>query len=120
MSPPLLVALLLFVPSVFAQDSRPSAGARHLQDARLARGVASFGAASADGWIWVYGGHTGKAHTHTRENLTGAFCRVRLEPAFAREELTAGPALQGLALVACEGLLCRIGGMQARNAPGSP
>ncbi|MEO1498366.1 MAG: PQQ-binding-like beta-propeller repeat protein [Planctomycetota bacterium] len=76
--------------------------------------LASFGAAVSDGWLYVYGGHIGQAHDHSRDNLTGNFRRVRLTGG-AWEPLPPGPALQGLPLVAHDGKLYRIGGLDARN-----
>ena len=37
--------------------------------APLPEAVSSFGGAVADGWLYVYSGHTGTAHQHSRENL---------------------------------------------------
>lgn len=79
--------------------------------------IASFGAAVADGWLYVYSGHTGTAHDHSRENLSKHFCRAKLDGSTEWEQLPMGPPLQGLALVAHGGKLYRIGGLDARNAP---
>jgi N-acetylneuraminic acid mutarotase len=78
--------------------------------------VASFGAAVVDGWLYVYGGHTGKAHDHSAENLSKHFRRVRLDGGREWEELPMQAPLQGLPLVAYDGKLYRVGGMNARNA----
>lgn len=80
--------------------------------------VASFGAAVADGWLYVYGGHIGKAHDHSRENLSKHFRRIRLDGSGGWEELPMGTPLQGLPLVAHAGKLYRIGGLDARNHSG--
>lgn len=84
----------------------------------LPEAIASFGAAEAGGWLYVYGGHTGRVHAHSRDNLTGAFLRLSLVDGTTWEQLPAGPPLQGLALVAHEGALIRVGGLSARNAGG--
>ncbi len=79
----------------------------------------SFGAAVADGYVYVYGGHIAKTHTYSTEAVTGKFRRLHLTKAGAAwEELPTGPALQGLALVAHGGKLYRIGGMHPKNKPG--
>jgi N-acetylneuraminic acid mutarotase len=84
----------------------------------LPEAISSFGAAVADGWLYVYGGHTGQAHDHSRDNLSKHFRRIRLDGEGGWEELAAGPALQGLAVVAYGGKVYRIGGLDARNAAG--
>jgi hypothetical protein len=86
--------------------------------APLPEAVSSFGAAVADGWLYVYGGHTGQAHDHSRDNLSKHFRRIRLDGEGGWEELAAGPGLQGLAVVAHGGKVYRIGGLDARNAAG--
>jgi N-acetylneuraminic acid mutarotase len=79
----------------------------------------SFGAAVADGYVYVYGGHIAKTHNYSVEAVTGKFRRLNLtKPASAWEELSPGPALQGLAMVAHNSKLYRIGGMQPKNKLG--
>lgn len=81
--------------------------------------VASFGAAVSDGWLYVYSGHIGTAHDHSRDNLSEHFRRVRLDAADPKwEELPMQTPLQGLPLVAHDGKLYRAGGLIARNPSG--
>lgn len=84
----------------------------------LPEAISSFGAAVADDYLYVYGGHTGQAHDHSRDNLSNHFRRIRLDGEGGWQELAAGPGLQGLAVVAHNGKLYRIGGLDARNASG--
>lgn len=86
----------------------------------LPGGVSSFGAASADHWIYEYGGHLSKTHNYSTEAVVGAFRRLNAAKPKAWEELPGGPKLQGLALVSCNGKIYRIGGMAPHNAPGHP
>lgn len=87
----------------------------------LPQAFSSFGAALCDGQLYVYGGHTGKTHTYSTAAVTGNFRRLNLNnPERGWEELPSGPPAQGLALVAHGGKLYRIGGMQPRNAVGTP
>ena len=79
--------------------------------------VASFGAAVVGDFVYVYGGHTGTAHAHSRENLSDGFHRLNLESPKEWESLPSGAALQGLALAAHGKYLYRVGGLDARNAP---
>lgn len=84
----------------------------------LPRAVASFGAATADHWLYIYGGHTGKPHQHSTANVSGDFARLNLADGRTWEALPGGPALQSPALVPARGGVLRIGGMAPRNAPG--
>jgi len=81
--------------------------------------LTSFGAASHRGWLYVYGGHVGKTHEHSRDNVRGSFRRQSLSGG-DWEELQPGPAVQSPVLVAHENYLYRIGGLTARNAPQDP
>ncbi|QDT70279.1 Kelch motif protein [Planctomycetes bacterium MalM25] len=84
----------------------------------LPEAVTSFGAASTDGWLYVYSGHIGQAHDHSRDNLSKHFRRIRLDGEGDWEELPAGPPLQGMAMVPHGGKVYRIGGLDARNPSG--
>jgi hypothetical protein len=96
--------------------------------ARLPEPLASFGAAVADGWLYVYGGHTGEPHDHSAANLSKHFRRMQLRGAGVSpartsnriwanwEELPMQTPLQGVAMVAHGGRLYRVGGVNARNA----
>lgn len=86
--------------------------------APLPKAISSFGAAVADGHVYVYGGHSGKAHSYSTETTLGAFLRLDLAKPAKWEELPGGPILQGLAVVAHGGKIYRIGGMQPKNKPG--
>jgi N-acetylneuraminic acid mutarotase len=82
----------------------------------LPEAISSFGGAVADGWLYVYSGHTGREHQHSRENLSQSFVRLNLAEPHEWEVLPMETPLQGLPLVACDGKLYRIGGLNARNA----
>lgn len=86
----------------------------------LPEAIASFGAAVDGQWLYVTGGHTGKAHQHSRDNLSADFMRLNLLDGVTWEKLPGGEARQSVALVAWEGKLYRIGGMYATNARGEP
>jgi N-acetylneuraminic acid mutarotase len=78
--------------------------------------VASFGAVASDGWLYVAGGHVGRTHDHSLENLTARVVRYALNDLSIAEELPPSTPLQSVALVAAGGDVYRIGGMTARNA----
>lgn len=82
--------------------------------------ISSFGAAVVGDALYVYSGHTGGAHEHSKENLSYKFSRLRLNGPSEWESLPVGPGLQSPALVAHDGKLYRIGGLSARNAPKEP
>ncbi len=80
--------------------------------------VTSFGAAVASGRLYYYGGHTGSAHSYSTEGQANTLWSIDLKDGGAWKNHGQGPRLQGLALVADEGKLYRLGGFTARNAPG--
>ena len=83
----------------------------------LPKPIASFGAVVNDGWVYVYGGHTGRAHAHSRDNLVDQFIRVSCADPSKWEELPTETPVQGVPLVAHNGKIYRLGGLVARNAP---
>jgi uncharacterized GH25 family protein len=78
--------------------------------------LSSFGAVVADGWLYVYGGHIGTEHDHSAANLSNHFRRIRIDGGRDWEELPMQTPLQGLPLVAHNGKVYRVGGLNARNA----
>ena len=86
----------------------------------LPEGVSSFGAAAANGWLYVYGGHTATTHNYSTATVSGRFHRLNLRDGKTWEPLPGGPILQGMNLVAHRGSVYRAGGMAPRNAPGAP
>lgn len=86
--------------------------------APLPKAVSSFGAATLDGFVYAYGGHAGKTHVYSTDDVLGTFARLSCSEPSKWETLPSGPILQGLALVAHGGKLYRIGGMQPRNKSG--
>ncbi len=84
----------------------------------LPQPATSFGAALADGFLYVYGGNTGKAHEFDRECVKGDFFRLKLPDGTAWEKLPGGTALLSVSLVAHEEKIIRVGGLNARNAKG--
>ena len=83
---------------------------------QLPEAISSFGGAVHQGNLYVYGGHTGKEHQHSRDNLSPNFVRLSLSQPQQWEHLSMGTPLQGMALVSCGDALYRVGGLSARNA----
>jgi N-acetylneuraminic acid mutarotase len=86
--------------------------------ALLPEAVNSFGGAVLGDWLYVYSGHVGETHKYHQATTTKHFRRLNLRDHGSWEELPAGPALQGVTLVAHRNALYRIGGMSAKNRPG--
>jgi N-acetylneuraminic acid mutarotase len=91
----------------------PSAGAAILPP--LPEPVASFGGVVSNGWLYIYGGHTGEEHEHSAANLSKHFRRIQLEGGKEWQDLSMETALQGLPLVAHGGKIYRVGGLDIRN-----
>jgi hypothetical protein len=74
--------------------------------------VTSFGAVTEGGFVYVLGGYHGTPHDYRPEGQSAAFWRMSLADG-TWEALPGIPeGLQGLALVAHAGRVCRVGGMR--------
>jgi hypothetical protein len=100
-----------------ARSASASKGALTGAPTELPEPLASFGGAVADGWLYIYGGHIGEEHAHSKDNLSQHFRRMPVAGG-DWEELPMETPLQGLPLVAHDGKLYRVGGLSAQNAPG--
>jgi N-acetylneuraminic acid mutarotase len=96
------------------KEEKAPATSSHLKP--LPEAISSFGAAVSDGWLYIYSGHTGTEHDHSAANLSQNFRRIKLDGTTDWESLPMQTPLQGLAVVAHDGKIYRIGGMNARNA----
>lgn len=85
--------------------------------AALPVGVTSFGAATLGGDIYVIGGYTGKPHAYSKAGQRGALLKRDASSGVWSKVGAISPA-QSMTLLAHEGRLIRIGGMEARNAEG--
>lgn len=83
----------------------------------LPQPVTSFGAAIVSNGLYMYGGHTGRAHSYSTEEQSNHLTRLDLSTG-EWSTISKGPHLQGLAMVTHGGLLYRIGGFTALNAEG--
>ena len=80
--------------------------------------VTSFGAAMIGDSLYVYGGHTGEAHSYYQEAQAKTLRRLDLKRPTKWESLGRGNGLQGLAMIAHGGKLYRLGGFTAKNQKG--
>ena len=78
--------------------------------------VTSFGGAIAGDSLYIYGGHTGGAHSYSLKEQGNQLRRLKLDGQSPWEVVVQGPPLQGLALVAYQDKVYRIGGFTAKNA----
>ncbi|MEM9456732.1 MAG: hypothetical protein AAGF11_21325 [Myxococcota bacterium] len=85
----------------------------------MPRGLTSFGAAPLDGSLYILGGYFGRPHDYSEAGQSGELLRLDLK---TNQWTRLGDVdkAQSVTLVAHEGRLYRVGGMQARNAAGSP
>ena len=86
----------------------------------LPEAVNSFGGAVLGDWLYVYSGHLGVTHKYHEGTTSKHFRRLNLKDRTTWEKLPPGPPLQGVTLMAYNGMLYRIGGMSARNRPNQP
>lgn len=86
--------------------------------ADLPQPMTSFGAAVSDGYVYIYGGHKGTAHDYSTATQSDEFLRLNLKQPTRWEKLPSQSRRQGLALVAHQGRLYRIGGFEAMNKEG--
>lgn len=84
----------------------------------LPYGLTSFGAAIVGDDLYVYGGHKGEAHSYSFEEQSGTLLHLNLASDGTWSEVSKGPRLQGLAMVAHGGKLYRVGGFSALNKEG--
>ncbi len=81
-------------------------------------GITSFGAALCDGHLYVYGGHNGDAHEYYQTGQNGTTWRLDLQNPGKWESVSQTVGRQGLAMVAHNGRVYRLGGFEARNQQG--
>ena len=113
--------LLVFVVAVLVLPlSQSHSCAQQEALAPVPYGVTSFGAAAFDGKIYLYGGHTGRPHSYSLDGISGKLLCLETTAKDAQwEELSAGPKLQGLALVSHGGKIYRIGGLTIEPIEGA-
>jgi hypothetical protein len=87
--------------------------------AALPEAVTSFGAVTMNGYLYVFGGHKGERHEYSKEMVSGAFHRLRLNGGRAWEVMPSSLPGQGQPLVSDSQFVYRIGGMAARNPAGA-
>lgn len=92
--------------------------AKSLQLPDIPNPVTSFGGAVIGDNIYIYGGHEGDPHDYYIEGQSKSLWRLNLKGKPQWKRIANGPSLQGLAMVAHDGKLYRLGGFTARNKQG--
>jgi N-acetylneuraminic acid mutarotase len=100
-----------------AAEAKPVAAEDKSALPALPQPISSFGAVRHGDWVYVYSGHTGGPHKHSKKNLALHFQRINLASPKAWEALPMGPGLQSVALVAHGDSIYRVGGLSALNEP---
>ena len=80
--------------------------------------LTSFGGAVANGTLFIYGGHSGTAHSYSTEEQSDQFWSLNLSQPTQWKRLPSGPKMQGMVMLPHQGSVIRIGGFTARNAEG--
>ncbi len=80
--------------------------------------LTSFGGAVANGTLFIYGGHSGTAHSYSTEEQSDEFWSLDLQAPQQWKQLPSGPRLQGLVMLPYKNSVVRVGGFTARNAEG--
>ena len=99
--------------------AKPSEGSASTKFAPLPFAITSFGAARVADSVFVYGGHTGDAHSYHNEAQSNKLLRLDLtKPESKWEEVVTGERQQGLGMVAYKNQVILVGGFTAKNKEG--
>lgn len=103
---------------IAAGAARAADGPQITQLPPLEKPVTSLGAAVADGWLYVYGGHLGSPHEYSGDLQFNQLLKLNLKQPQKWEVVGEVPRRTGLAMVSYGGKLYRVGGWEARKAEG--
>lgn len=109
---------LAIVAALFAGGALAAEDLKIKELAALPKPVTSFGAAVADGALYVFGGHLGSPHEYSADMQGRDLLRLDLTKPAKWEVAATEPRRTGVAMVAYAGKLYRIGGWEAKNAAG--
>lgn len=110
------IFLCLLSQTCFFQASFAQEKIKSIED--LPEGITSFGGAVMNNRIYVYGGHTGDAHSYYESGQNQTLYSINLGQPDKWQKEGQGIGLQGLAMVAYDGALYRLGGFHAHNKKG--
>lgn len=81
----------------------------------LPKAITSFGAVKSGAYVYVYGGHSGKAHSYSVDTTLNTFYRLSIKSPTKWEALASDVRVQGTSLVTYDGSIYRIGGLTVLN-----
>lgn len=93
-------------------------GKKKFSLADIPEGITSFGGAIANNKLYVFGGHTGTAHSYYESGQNKTLFELDLAKPTQWNKVADGLGLQGLAMVSHGGKLYRLGGFHAHNKEG--
>ena len=99
----------------FTAISHVESGELNLNYPDLPKPITSFGAVKLENFLYIYGGHSGKAHSYSVDTTLNSFHRLCLKSPTQWESLPSGVRAQGTSLVAYQGSIYRIGGLTILN-----
>lgn len=114
-----LLSLTCFLGSLMAEDESTVVKATPVKYAPLPFAITSFGAARSGDSLYVYGGHTGDAHSYSNEAQSNKLLRLDLSEPTKWHEVAEGDRQQGLGMVAYKNKVIVIGGFTAMNKLGT-
>lgn len=88
------------------------------KEIELPKAITSFGATRLGESIYVYGGHTGGAHSYSNDEQFNILAALNANAPVKWENIAEGPRVQGNALVADSQSVILVGGFTAENAKG--
>ncbi|MDX1928749.1 MAG: hypothetical protein SFV81_19625 [Pirellulaceae bacterium] len=115
-----LLALTCSFGKLTAEDKSATVKSTPIQYAPLPFAITSFGAARSGDSLYVYGGHTGDAHSYSNEAQSNKLLRLDLASPSKWHEVAEGDRQQGLGMVAYKNKIILVGGFTAKNPEGTP
>lgn len=104
--------------SVNAASNSDDESSKKVSLADIPEGITSFGGAIANNKLYLFGGHTGEAHSYYESGQNKTLFELDLAKPTEWKKVADGLGLQGLAMVSHGGKLYRMGGFHAHNKEG--
>tara|TARA_B100001250_G_scaffold343216_2_gene311810 strand:+ start:4181 stop:6358 length:2178 start_codon:yes stop_codon:yes gene_type:complete len=112
-----IVGLLLWANCLIANAVSKEDNSKSFWSEDVPLEMVSFGSSESGGYLYLHGGHKGKAHTYSKAHHENEFWRIELQPKGEWEKLKNGTPAQGYAMVSYKGIILKVGGSQATNEP---
>ena len=112
-----IVGLLLWANCLIANAVSKEDNSKSFWSEDVPLEMVSFGSSESGGYLYLHGGHKGKAHTYSKAHHENEFWRIELQPKGEWEKLKNGTPAQGYAMVSYKGIILKVGGSRATNEP---